>query len=177
MTIFSELGPDAGIGDILLSHPERFAPILTFAHTIMRTGDGLDSGTRELLAAFVSGLNDCAFCHGVHAATAERFGVDPDLLQALLGEGTDANLAAPLKPIFELARKLTQTPAQVTEADRQAVLDAGHTQEVLKDVIALVALFAFFNRLVDGHGVTGNSALFARDAEMLFVFGYTPPPQ
>lgn len=177
MTHFSSLGPDASIGDILFSRPERFGPVLAFSNDVMRAGGDLEPSTRELLAAFVSGLNDCAFCQGVHDATARRFGVDPSVLNALLTDIDRASIADDLKPIFTFARTLTLSPSRITDADRSVVLDAGHSEDAVKDVIAIVALFSFFNRLVDGHGVKGNARLFERDSGMLATFGYVPPPQ
>lgn len=177
MTHFSNLGPDASIGDILFSNPDRFGPILSFANEVMRGDGALDTSTRELLAAYVSGLNDCAFCHGVHDATAQRLGVDPSVLTALLADITLADIANDHRPIFAFAHMLTLTPSKVTDSDRHAVLEAGHSEDAVKDVVAIVALFSFFNRLVDGHGIKGTGEIFERDSEMLATFGYAPPPQ
>lgn len=152
-------------------------PVLGFANDVMR-GDGeLEPSTRELLAAYVSGLNDCTFCHGVHDATAQRLGIEPTLLSGLLNDVGQSDVSEELKPIFVFARKLTLEPAKVSDAERSEVLSAGHSEAALKDIITIVALFSFFNRLLDGHGVSGNADIFARDSEMLHAFGYAPPPQ
>ncbi len=177
MTIFAKLGADSSIGDILFSDPERYAPILAFAQDAMRSDGALPHKTRELLAAYVSGLNECTFCQGVHTDVAKRFGVDPSLLANLLLSDDHASIEDEQKSIFAFARKLTVSPSKVVEADRQNVLDAGHSEDMLKDVIAIVCLFSFFNRLVDGHGIKGNAEIFNRDSEMLAAFGYVPPPQ
>lgn len=177
MTVFVNLGADSSIGDILFSDPDRYTPILAFAQDVMRSDGALPHKARELLAAYVSGLNECAFCQGVHADVAKRFGVDPSILESLLSGGDHAGIEDELKSIFAFARKLTVSPSKVVEADRQTVLDAGHSEDVLKDVIAIICLFSFFNRLVDGHGIKGNADIFDRDSEMLAAFGYVPPPQ
>jgi uncharacterized peroxidase-related enzyme len=177
MTVLSNLGPDASIGDILFAQPERFMPILGFANDVMRGDSELAPSTRELLAAFVSGLNDCTFCHGVHEATAQRFGIEPALLSGLVNDVGQSDIAENLRPIFTFAKKLTLEPSKVSDTERAQVLKAGHSEAALKDVIAIVSLFSFFNRLVDGHGVSGNADIFARDSEMLHSFGYAPPPQ
>ncbi len=177
MTVFARLGAGSSIGDILFSDPDRYGRILAFAQDTMRSNGALTHETRELLAAYVSGLNECAFCLGVHANVAKRFGVDPSLLAGLLASDAKADIEEELKPIFAFAYKLTVSPSKIVEADRRAVLDAGHSADTLKDVIAIVCLFSFFNRLVDGHGVKGNAAIFDRDSEMLAAFGYVPPPQ
>lgn len=71
-TVFSNLGPDACIDGTLFSQPEGFMPILGFVNDVMHGDSELAPSTRELLSAFVSGLNDCAFCRGV--ATQIRCG-------------------------------------------------------------------------------------------------------
>lgn len=177
MPTFSHLGDDASIGDILFAQPDRYGPLLAFANNVMRGDGDLAPETRELLAAFVSGLNDCTFCHGVHMAVAERFGVDPLVLTALLADETQAKIDDALKPIFGFARKLAISPSKIVETDRLAVLDAGHSENTLSDVVAVVSLFSFFNRLVDGHGVKGTAEIFERDSEMLAAFGYVPPTE
>ncbi|MGJ8533577.1 MAG: carboxymuconolactone decarboxylase family protein [Alphaproteobacteria bacterium] len=177
MTEFLKAGPDASIGDILFSQPERFGPLLLFANDVMRSKSELEPSMRELLAAYVSGLNDCVFCVGVHEQTAQKFGVEPSLLKGLLNDVAQADIADSLKPIFVFARKLSQESSRIVDADRLAVLEAGHGEDTLTDVIAIVSLFSFFNRLVDGHGVKGSEGIFDRDSQMLFAFGYTPSAQ
>lgn len=51
---------------------------------LMRGESLLSVAERELIAAYVSGLNACPYCHGVHAATARRFGVSEHVLTDLL---------------------------------------------------------------------------------------------
>jgi AhpD family alkylhydroperoxidase len=46
----------------------------------------LSVAQRELIAAYVSGLNACGYCHGVHSATVQAFGIDEAVLTALLDE-------------------------------------------------------------------------------------------
>lgn len=49
MTEFLKAGPDASIGDILFSQPERFGPLLLFANDVMRSNSELEPSMRELL--------------------------------------------------------------------------------------------------------------------------------
>ena len=53
-----------------------------------RTSCADPEGTRELIAAYVSGLNGSAHCYGSHCAVAATFGVDPGVVAGLL-EGDD----------------------------------------------------------------------------------------
>jgi len=51
------------------------------------------------------------------------------------------------------ADRLTLEPAAVTEADIQPPRDAGLEDRGVHDVCAIVAYFAFVNRMADGLGV------------------------
>lgn len=44
----------------------------------------MGAAERELIAAYVSGLNRCRYCHGVHTATAELLGVEEGTLRHLI---------------------------------------------------------------------------------------------
>src|SRR5258707_9178271 len=65
------LGNDApGIMSLLIYRPETARPLLDLAETLLRGPSSLTPGERELIAAYVSGLNDCRFCSDSHAAFA-----------------------------------------------------------------------------------------------------------
>ena len=56
-----------------LYRPELFGrQWLRLARSVMRGSSEWSAGERELLAAFVSRLNRCRFCIGIHEATAEQ---------------------------------------------------------------------------------------------------------
>lgn len=177
MTVFTHLNASSSIGDILFAQPNRYGPLLEAAQHIMRSEGEFVPEVRELLAAFVSGLNECSFCHGVHTEVAKAFGVASPLLVQLLDDIERADIEDEIKPVFRFAKKLTVSPAKIVEADRAAIVAAGYSSTAVSDVVAIVALFSFFNRLVDGHGVKGSAAIFERDAQMLSRFGYVPPAQ
>jgi hypothetical protein len=58
-----------------------------------------------------------------------------------------------LRPIFAFVKKLTLTPAQMTQEDADAVFAAGWDERALHDAIEVCALFNFMNRYVEGHGL------------------------
>src|SRR5271165_2448549 len=91
----------------------------------MRGPSPFTQGQRELIAAYVSGLNACTYCHTTHIAVAAACGVEPDLVTALVADIESAPTEARMKPILRYARKLTQSPARMTAADAAAVYDAG----------------------------------------------------
>lgn len=139
---------------------------------LMRGGSPFSVAERELIAAYVSGLNACSYCHGVHAATAHQFGVSEDLLTLLLQDIERAPIDAKMKPVLRLVEKLTRMPAKVDEADARAVFEAGWNEQALHDAVAVCALFNYMNRLVEGLGISAGPAYFQLAGERLAAIGY-----
>jgi uncharacterized peroxidase-related enzyme len=127
---------------------------------------------RELLAAYVSGLNDCSYCSGIHTATAEAFGIEPGLLEAALADLDAAPVPEKMKPLLRYVATLTRTPARITPADAEPVRAAGWTDQALHDAIMVCALFNFMNRMVDGHGIRADAAYAQVSARRLHDVGY-----
>ena len=67
---------------------------------IMRGKSSFTEAERETMAAYVSGLNACAFCHGSHKAVAEQFGISPKVIEQLVENIDSAPINEPLKPVF-----------------------------------------------------------------------------
>jgi uncharacterized peroxidase-related enzyme len=175
MAKFPSLGANATVPDILKMSPEAGVALLKMHEAIMRAPSSLTPGQRELIAAYVSGLNRCQYCHGVHAETAKAYEDIPrQAVDRMLADLETAGFDEKIKPILRLARKLTQAPAEVSEADTQAVLEAGWGEKALHDAIMVVCCFNFMNRLLEGHGVHGHEALFKERGPMLKKYGYLP---
>lgn len=172
-TIFPSLPEDASVRHALRLNPEAGKLLSEYHQQILRGPSPLSIADRELIAAYVSGLNRCNFCHGTHLATAKLFGVSGDLVRTLIA---DANLvAAPekLRPLLAYARKLTLDHNRMTGADAQKVFDAGWPERALHDLILVAATFNFMNRFVHGHGIEGDDALHAERGRYLFENGYS----
>jgi uncharacterized peroxidase-related enzyme len=172
MPFFEYLTDDSGVTDIARAEPEKFVHLGAFTQAVLRGPSPLSKAERELIAAYVSGVNDCEYCHGVHTATAANFGVEAALLENLLADLKTASVDARLQALLVYARKLTQTPSRMVPADAQAVFDAGCTPEELRDTVTICALFNFYNRLIEGHGLKGHADLFTRNGARLAKDGY-----
>jgi uncharacterized peroxidase-related enzyme len=174
MTYFPSLPDDAGVRHILALNPQAGRALLDFHTAVLRQDTALTAAHKELIAAFVSGLNACAYCHGVHRQTALAFGVDADLIEQLVADFDAAPVDAKLRPLLAYARKLTLTPAKMVAADARAVFDVGWSERDLHDAILTVGLFNLMNRLLEGHGVKGQDALYRERGEALARDGYAP---
>lgn len=174
MTKFPGLGQDATVPDILKMSPDAGVALMELHEAIMRAPSALSAGERELIAAYVSGLNDCRYCRGVHSETAKAYGIPAASLDRLAGDLDGAGIDPRMLPMLRVARKLTEEPASLTTADTQAVYAAGWDEKALHDAIMVVCCFNFMNRLLEGHGVHGNEDMYRQRGPMLMKHGYLP---
>lgn len=172
MTYLPSLPDDAKLLDVFRAHPESARPLLALHEVLMRGPSPLTVAERELVAAYVSGLNACGYCYGVHRATAEQFGVDADLLGRLVGDLDSAPVEERLRTLLRYVGLVTRTPARITPADARAVLDAGWDEQALHDAVSVAALFNLMNRMVEGLGVSAGADYFPVSARRLADGGY-----
>lgn len=174
MPFVPSLPDDSGVRHILTLHPAAGRALIEFHSAVLRTDSQLTAKDKELIAAFVSGLNACHYCYGVHKETAKAYGVDESLIEALLADVETAPVDATLKPILAYAKILTLTPTKALQRHVDAIFAAGWTERDLHDAILTVCLFNFMNRLLEGHGVKGSADLYAARGQALQEAGYAP---
>lgn len=172
MSYLPSLADDARLLDVLRAHPESARPLLRFHEVVLRGPSPLSVAERELIAAYVSGLNSCSYCHGIHAGVAEAFGIPEGRLSAMLSDLDAAELEDRMRPLLRYVRTLTLTPARVTPGEADAVLAAGWSEQALHDAVAVCALFNMMNRYVDGLGVAARPDYTATSAHRLAAGGY-----
>ncbi|QCK14275.1 carboxymuconolactone decarboxylase family protein [Mangrovivirga cuniculi] len=175
MAFFSNLDSNSDITDITFNDRPRLGPMDKASQEIMRGKSSFSIAEREIMAAYVSGLNACSFCHGSHKAVAEQFGVPPTVIEQLVEDIDSSPVSDKLKPIFHYLKKLTITPSKLVESDVKKVKEAGWSEEALHEAILVGCLFNFYNRLLDGHGVKGNNAIYQFAGEHLSKNGYGVP--
>ncbi|GAA4549770.1 carboxymuconolactone decarboxylase family protein [Amycolatopsis samaneae] len=173
MSYLKSLPTDTTLLDVFRAYPASARPLLDFHELIMRAPSEFSAGERELIAAYVSGVNGCDYCHGVHTVTAEAFGVPEGLLTAALTDLDSAPVDERLKPVLAYVGKLTRTPARITDADAEAVFAAGWNERALHDAVLVCALFNFMNRMVEGLGIEADAAYAKTSGVRLRDGGYS----
>lgn len=172
MPFLKNLPANAALLDVFRSYASTARPLIQYHEVLMRGPSPLTVAERELIAAYVSGLNACEYCHGIHTVTAEAFGVDEGVLRGLLDDIDLAPVPAKLKPLLKFVQKLTRLPARIARTDVDSVYAAGWTDHALHDAISVCALFNFMNRLVEGIGLTVDPGYFRVSGERLHRDGY-----
>lgn len=174
MSFLPTLPAGSTLLDVFKAFPECSKPLIEFHEVLLRGPSPFSEAERELIATHVSGLNRCRYCHGVHAATAERLGI-PRIVVDRLDDGVDAaTVPDRMKPVLRYAEKLTRSPASVTQSDADAVLAAGWDATAVFHTVAVTALFNFMNRLVEGLGIELAPAYIEPASKRLAERGYLP---
>jgi uncharacterized peroxidase-related enzyme len=159
MGIIKSLSKNPDMVEVFRKFNDGLMPLCEYHDVILRGDSPLSVAERELIAAYVSGLNACNFCFDAHQSIAAAHGVDPELLEAILLSPEFSDVDKKLLPILEYVRKLTLTPGKMTGADAEAVYAAGWSEKALFHTVAVCALFNFMNRMVDGLGITPSAEM------------------
>jgi uncharacterized peroxidase-related enzyme len=121
-----------------------------FTHEAMRGPSAWSVGDRELMAAYVSKVNESAFCVGAHTATARQAYQDGPRVAAVLADLESAPVAEPLRATLRMLGKLTR--GKVGAEDMREVLAAGVSPQQVQDALAVCAAFNTTDRLADAFG-------------------------
>lgn len=172
MTYLPSLPEDASLVAVLHRYSATYRQLLGFHQAAMRDPSPLTAAEREMIGAYVSGLNGCQFCYGVHTATAAELGIPAGTVSAALDDVDATEVSERLAPLLRYVRKLTLTPSAITAGDAKAVFDAGLEERALHDAVVVAAMFNMMNRLVDGLGIVGDEPLFVKSGGILAEAGY-----
>lgn len=141
-----------GISGLMAHRPGTGVPLTQLAETLLRSGDSLlTRGERELIAAYVSHLNNTPFCARSHSAfAAVQLDGGAGLVQAVLTDPASAPIPALLKSLLRIA---AEVQAQARPVSEMAIHDAraeGATDGHLHDTVLIAAAFCMYNRYVSG---------------------------
>ena len=172
MSYLKSLPTETTLLQVFRQYPDTAHPLLEFHQLVLRAPSPFSEGERELIAAYVSGLNDCGYCHGIHTVTAEAFGVPEGLLGAALVDLDAAPVGEKMRPVLAYVGKLTLSPAKVTQADADAVFAAGWGEDALHSAVLVCGLFNLMNRMVEGLGLREDKGYAVQSGLRLHTGGY-----
>lgn len=117
----------------------------------MRGENSLSRGERELIATYVSHLNDCLFCQSSHGATAEYYlECGLDFIDSIKRDLSSADLSEKMKLLLAIAGKVQQGGKQVSAELIAKAKSIGISDIEIHDTVLIAAAFCMFNRYVDG---------------------------
>jgi uncharacterized peroxidase-related enzyme len=140
-----------GIRGPMAFRPETAKPLNELAEVLLHAPNSLMPAERELIATYVSYLNDCYFCQTVHGAiAAAHLDGDEDLVRRVKADFKHADISEKLKSLLVIAGKVQRGGKNVTAQDVEAARKLGATDIEVHDTVLIAAAFCMYNRYVDG---------------------------
>ncbi len=164
-----------GINGPLIYRPETAKPLNDLAEVLLRGPHSLTRGERELIAAYVSGLNECRFCWGSHSAfAAAQLEQGMCLVEQVRDDLDSAPVSPKLRALLRIARAVQVSGRAVTPTLIRAAREAGGTDVEIHDAVLIAAAFCMYNRYVDGLGTLApdDPAVYDMAAKRILQRGY-----
>jgi uncharacterized peroxidase-related enzyme len=167
MTYLPALPQTATWREVVARFPQPLDKLVPFTHALLYGPSQFTLGERELIAAFVSVLNRCGYCVRSHLPAARAHGIAASRLAAVENGIEGLSEADSLRPVLLYVRKLTLGPASITQADVDAILACGWSEEAVLHAACLAGYWSMVNRIVEGLGIAADAAYFARIGSQL----------
>ena len=142
-----------GIRSLFMYRPETAAPLnnlvqLLLHNTLFST---MTPGERELIATYVSSLNECKYCATTHGAIAKHhLDNNAALVEQVKRDPQQAAISDKLKALMVIAGKAQKNGKLVTDEDVAKAREEGASDQEIHDTVLIAAAFSLFNRYVDG---------------------------
>jgi uncharacterized peroxidase-related enzyme len=170
------LGNDLpGITSLFAYRPETALPLSELAEILLRSPSTLTRGDRELIASYVSSLNECSFCTDSHAAfAAAQLPSGMTLVDKVRADPGSAPIDGKLRALLRIAAAVQRGGKNVRGQDVKAARDEGASDQEIHDTVLIAAAFCMYNRYVDGLATTlpEDPAGYAAAAEVIVNEGY-----
>jgi uncharacterized peroxidase-related enzyme len=157
-----------GILQCFATHPPLLAHMMGLAQSMLFVDGALDRQHKEILSAFVSAQNQCAYCTDSHGFFFRVHGGSAEALEAVMTCHLESDAITPSqRTLLDFARKITQNSQAIARADIEALRVAGWSDLQIAETIHVTALFASFNRVVNAFGLPSQELLpiYAKESD------------
>lgn len=142
-----------GIRGPMAFRPETAKPLNQLAEVLLRSDNSLSRGERELMATYVSYLNDCFFCQHTHGGIAQHYlQCDISFIDQVKADFQNTLISDKLKALLSIAASVQKGGKYVTVNQIEKARRCGATDGEIHDTVLIAAAFCMFNRYVDGLG-------------------------
>ncbi|MET9927436.1 MULTISPECIES: carboxymuconolactone decarboxylase family protein [unclassified Streptomyces] len=140
-----------GIIGLMVHRPDTGGPLGDLANALLRAPSSLKPGERELIAAYVSRLNDTEFCASSHGAfAASQLAGGRELVRDVLADPGTAPISGRLRALLGVAAEVRSAARPVSDRAIAAARAEGADDTDLHDTILIAAAFCMYNRYVSG---------------------------
>jgi uncharacterized peroxidase-related enzyme len=142
-----------GINGLLAYNRETGRVLEALADALLVAPGSLTRGERELIAAHVSGLNECTFCRNSHSAfAAAQLDGGMPLVEEVRADPDSAPVSPKIRALLRIAGAVQRSGRDVTPELVDAARAEGATDAEVHDAVLIAAAFCMYNRYVDGLG-------------------------
>ena len=146
---------------LALAHrPAEFRAFFAYHDALMGKDEGLSKAERELIVVATSGLNRCQYCVVAHGAILRIRAKNPLIADQVAVNWRKADLSDRQRAMLAYAEKVTLDAQSITDADHQALDQAGFTADEIWDIGAIAAFFGMSNRLVNAGDIRPNDEFY-----------------
>ena len=169
-----------GIRSAMKFRPETAGPLLQLAEVLLRADNTLSRGERELIASYVSSLNDCYVLRGLAQRVRGAAARGRDVARRARSSAipSSAPISDKLRALLAIAAKVqaeraSRSPARTSR--RRA--SEGATDVEIHDTVLIAAAFCMFNRYVDGLATWAptDPAVYEEIGRRVVEHGYLRP--
>ncbi len=140
-----------GMRSLYFFRPDTGDSLYELTQILLRDESPLSIAERELIAAFVSKLNECNFCANSHAAAAKYLlKSDNNIVELALMDYKNSPLTSKLKSLLQIAECVSKDARTVSVEMVQDARNNGAIDRDIHDTVLIAATFCMFNRYVDG---------------------------
>lgn len=138
----------------------------------------LSLGERELIATYVSSLNDCNYCQAAHGGIASAHLHNPKLIEDVKHDFESSEISARMKALLRIAALVKRSGKDVSSEAVESAKKEGASDMDVHDTVLIAAMFCMFNRYVDGLGteMPQDMGAFASRGALIAEKGYAGMP-
>ncbi|SEW31594.1 uncharacterized peroxidase-related enzyme [Aliiroseovarius sediminilitoris] len=142
---------------------EKLRAFSAMYNELMLGDSGLSKLEREMIAVVVSSINRCWYCQVAHGAAVRALSGNPQQGEAMVMNWRMADLDDRQHAILGFAEKVAKASSEITEADRNALRQAGFSDRDIWDIAATVGFFSMSNRMASAVGMQPNVEYHAQN--------------
>lgn len=136
--------------------PAEFRAFFAYHDALMDKQGGLTKAEREMIVVATSSANQCLYCVVAHGAILRIRAKDALLADQVAVNYRKADIAPRQMAMLDLAMKVSQDAAAVTEADFQQLQAHGFDDDDIWDICAITAFFGLSNRIANATSMQPN---------------------
>jgi uncharacterized peroxidase-related enzyme len=134
----------------------KLQAFVNYRQELVQNAASLSKLEIEMIATAVSAQNRCFYCITAHGNSVRQLG-DPILGEMIVQNYRAARLSKRHRAMLDFAVKLTMTPWEVEEEDRERLRRAGFNNRDIWDIASVAAFYNMTNRLASATDMRPNS--------------------